>query len=292
MRPVIGAAWLFLFAGVVPAAQAGAPEVDCSRPFVFSEAGVNAAVLPYTYSGAADKPLSVAGKELSSLIYLNTLFSILKFESVGAVQLVARNPLDSRECTDSIVLDKLLGRRPGATTQIRPGNGLVMLWGRIYEEEEHIYVQSYVRFLRRDANEDVSFLTGKERFNAGLASQVITFAPQKLSSEDLDDITFEFAHSAGLRDEPDPQEPSRPMPMDMRRYDRPESRRFVNPAKNRRVVQAVRNRERSSVRRAPEGGRTADPWDSQNTSPRNLSGGRCCHIGTIQGSIRLDTGER
>ncbi len=221
MRPVIGAAWLCLFAGMGPAAQAGAPEVDCSRPFVFSEAGVNAVVLPYTYSGAADKPLSFAGKELSSLIYLNTLFSILKFESVGAVQLVARNPLDSKECTDSIVLDKLFGRRPGATTQIRPGNGLVMLWGRIYEEEEHIYVQSYVRFLRRGANEDVSFQTGEERFNAGLASQVVTFAPQKLSSEDLDDITFEFVHSAGLRDKPDPQEPSRPMPMDMRRYDLP-----------------------------------------------------------------------
>jgi hypothetical protein len=196
---------------MIPAAHAGAPEVKCSEPFVFSSAGVNAVVLPYTYSGQADRPLDSAGRDLSSLIYLNTLFSILKFESVGAVQLVARDAADSKECTDSIVLDKLLGKRPGATAKMLPGNGLVMLWGRIYEEEGNIYVQSYVRFLRRDAEEDVPFQTGKERFNAGLASQVLTFAPRKLSVEDLNHIELEFKYSEGLRDKPDAQEPSRPI---------------------------------------------------------------------------------
>src|SRR5258708_2433869 len=210
----MGAAWLCLLAGMVSAAHAGAPEVSCSKPFVFRSAGVNAVILPYTYSGAADRPLDAAGQDLSSLIYLNTLFSILKFESVGAVQLVARNPLDSKECTDSIVLDKLVGKRPGATAQILPGNGLVMLWGRIYEEEGNIYVQSYLRFLRRGVNEDLRFQTGEERFNAGLASQVITFEPRNLSLEDLDHIELDLHESADLRDKPDPQEHSWPMPID------------------------------------------------------------------------------
>jgi len=227
IRPVLEAAWLFLLVGMVPAAQAGAPEVNCSKPFVFANAGVNAVVLPYTYSGAPDRPLDAAGKELSSLIYLNTLFSILKFESVGAVQLVARNPVDSKECTDLIVLDKLLGKRPGATTQILPGGGLVMLWGRIYEEDGNIYVQSYLRFLRRGVNEEVNFQTGEEKFNAVLASQVITFAPRKLSSADLFLIEREFESSEGFRNKPDPQEPSRAIHFDFLRYHSPFAYRIV-----------------------------------------------------------------
>jgi hypothetical protein len=212
---------MIVMGALAPAARAGAPMVSCDHPFVFSNAKVNAVILPYTYSGEAERPLSVAAQKLSGLIYLNTLFSLLKFQSIGAVQLTASEPAERARCTDKVVLNKLIGKSPGAQAQLRPGGGLVIIWGRLYEEGDDIYVQSYVRFLRRDVAEEIQFKAGKQIFRAALVSQAIAFPPRKLSIADLNHIAEEDKRSSGIRNVPDLNAPSRPLPVSTSPYDPP-----------------------------------------------------------------------
>jgi hypothetical protein len=212
---------MIVIGALVPTARAGAPMVVCDRPFVFTDAKVNAVILPYTYSGEAERPLSVAAQKLSGLIYLNTLFSLLKFKSIGVVQLTASGPAERAQCTDTIVLNKLVGKSPGARAQLRIGGGLVMIWGRLYEEGDDIYVQTYVRFLRRGVAEEIQFKAGEQTFRADLVSQAIAFPPRKLSITDLNHIAEEFKRSSGIRDVPDLHAPSRPLPVSMSPFDPP-----------------------------------------------------------------------
>ena len=202
-------------------AHAGAPMVGCDRPFVFSGAKVNVIVLPYTYSGQSEKPLSAAAHKLSGLIYLNTLFSILKLQSIGVVQLTASDQRERAQCTDEIVVAKLLGAKPGGQAQVSVGHGLIAMWGRLYEEGNDIYVQTYVQFFRRGTEENVNFKTGEQVFTANLASQAIAFPPRKLNIADLDRIQEEFNRSSGIRDVPNLSAPSHPLPIDTSPYAQP-----------------------------------------------------------------------
>lgn len=212
---------LVLIVATARGAHAGAPMVGCDRPFVFSGAKVNVVVLPYTYSGQSEKPLSAAAHKLSGLIYLNTLFSILKLQSIGVVQLTASDPWERTQCTDEIVVAKLLGAKPGGQAQVSAGHGLIVMWGRLYEEGNDIYVQTYVRFFRRGTVESVNFKAGEQVFTANLSSQAIAFPPRKLNIADLNRIQEEFNLSSGIRDVPNLSAPSHPLPIDTSPYAQP-----------------------------------------------------------------------
>lgn len=192
------------------------PNVDSRRPFVFSDASVNLVVLPYSYTGTSNEPLSEVGHQLSVLVHLDTLFSILKYGSIGAVQIVVR-PGAENESTPDIILAKLLGEQPGAGSEIRSRHGLVLFWGRIYEEGDDIYVQSYVRFLRRDVPEDLVVQIGGRPFVGRLAAQAFAFSPRKLSRQDVIEIGRQFAASATLHSEPKETAPGRPLVGDQAR---------------------------------------------------------------------------
>jgi hypothetical protein len=45
-----------------------------------------------------------------------------------------------------LVACRLLGTRPGGSSQGQPGRGLVVLSGRLYEEAGEVYVQNQLRF--------------------------------------------------------------------------------------------------------------------------------------------------
>lgn len=205
LRAVCLAALFSIYIALTLPAEAGAPNVPCKRPFIFSDAMVNAVVLPYTYAGSSGKPLSQTAKKLSLLIQVDTLFSALKYGSIGAVRLVDES--GDRKCEANAVLKEL-------QKQVKPGHGLVLLWGRIYEEKKDIYVQSYAHFLRGNVKEELELLIGNNRFIASLPTQAFAFAPRKLTVEDLNSIQSQFERSAIVHEKPDESSPGTPIPVD------------------------------------------------------------------------------
>lgn len=191
-------------------AFAGALNIDCRRPFVFSNAAVNVVVLPYTYAGDSPR-VDETSKQLSLLTQLDALLGIVKFGSVGAVQHVhvSTTPAAMAECTAEIVVNKLLGRTPGAQAQLQPGHGLVVLWGRFYEERDSIYVQSYIRFLRRGQMEEgFTFTVDGQTFGGRVSATGFAFTPRLISRGDLRRIDERFSSAVKLHDSPDVASPS------------------------------------------------------------------------------------
>ncbi len=177
--------------------DAGMVNVRCEAPFVFRDAAVNVVVMPYNDPTEPERPLSEAGARLSYLVQVDTLFSIVKFGSVGAVQM-APGPA----CKPPEVWAKLLGEKPGAQATVRPGHGLVLVWGRLYEEGGSIYVQSYARFVRQGQPETVTMRLGDTDFTGGITTQAIAFPPAKLTLEDLGRLENEFSQAAIVRPSP------------------------------------------------------------------------------------------
>jgi hypothetical protein len=139
--------WLVALTLLALPAHAWAIEiaVPCARPSVFSGAAVNVVVLPYSVPPSV-RSSSAVGEQLGALVQLETVLSIAKYGSIGVTQLVG----DAQdECTPEIVLDKLLGRQGGARETMRPGSGLILIWGRIFESGADLYLQSFVQFLRQ-----------------------------------------------------------------------------------------------------------------------------------------------
>src|SRR5215469_425043 len=159
-------AMLILFMSA-PLTKAGAAHRDCRFPMVFEGAAVNVVVLPYSYTGK-NQSLTRVGNRLSLLVKLDVLSHILEYGSIGAVQMEMPEGVseDSRSCSPDTVLPILLGTRPpdmslagmfantqGSVSALRPGHGLVLVWGLLYEEGDDVFVQTYARYLRRDVDE-------------------------------------------------------------------------------------------------------------------------------------------
>jgi hypothetical protein len=202
--------------GARPAA-AGAPAANCKTPFAFPDAAVNFVVLPYTDSISPHKPLSNTAARLSLLVQMSTIFSILKYGSVGTVRLVV-NPGEEAACQPKIVAAKLLNESPGAEATIRPGHALILFWGRLYEENSEIYLQSFAQFMRKGMDEDLSFQLWGTHYTGKLSTQAVAFAPQHLTVQDLREIESEFRQIAMVHEEPKDDSPGLPMPVEPNGY--------------------------------------------------------------------------
>ena len=207
-------------------AQAGMPHRDCRFPMVFEGAAVNVVVLPYSYAGN-NYPLTDLGNRLSLLVKLDVLSHILEYGSVGAVQMEMPEgvPKDDRSCLPETVLPILLGTRPpnmalattfadtrGSVNVLRPGHGLVLVWGQLYEEGDDIFVQTYARFLRRDIDETITFQAGGSSFSAKPSAQLLAFTPQKFTQSELKQIEDSYRRADYVRDQPNDTAPGDQLP--------------------------------------------------------------------------------
>lgn len=198
--------------GLFPlAAHAGRPNVPCPSPFVFPDAAVNVVVLPYRESGLPQMQGKGSGTELSLLIQMDLLSHILDHGNVGAVQLEATTPAEQDSCRPEVVANKLLNNIPGAETTVAQGRGLVLVWGLLYEEDDDLYVQTFASFLRRDLTEDLEFSAGNDKFTARPSSQMIAFAPRRLSVSDLKRIDLSFQKAGVLHTAPKDDAPGQPL---------------------------------------------------------------------------------
>jgi hypothetical protein len=193
-----------VFAGVARTASAGVQNVPCERPFVFPKAAVNVVVLPYSVPPAL-RSSAGAGRKLSALVQLESLLAIAKFGSVGAVQLVGE---PENDCTPEVVLAKLLQQRSGAAQALPPGAGLVLVWGRVFQSGNDLYLQSFVQFLRRDgaqprqAVETVGVRVADQSLRGKFTAQAFACAPRRIAVSDLAAIDRQFASAMVVRSEP------------------------------------------------------------------------------------------
>ena len=177
-------------------AQAIVVRVPCDAPLVFSDAALNVVVLPYTQADLSDADPGV-GQQLAALVELEALLAIAKYRSVGVVQLVGNN------CTPQRVLDQLVGKTEGAAALLKPGRAMIVIWGRIFQSGRDLYLQSYLRFLRRDAGETIALPVDGRSLIGHLTSQALACPPRKISLADLGAIQKQFATSNLLRTTPD-----------------------------------------------------------------------------------------
>src|SRR5262249_43679772 len=196
-----------------PLALAGLWNGDCREPRVFPDAAVNVVVFPYTYRGS-DLQLLTASKNIGILLQLNTLLSLVKYRSVGVVQLVDFYP-GSGSCDQGVVEAKVLGRGNNKY-QVGQGKAVAFLWGRIYQENNEIFVRSYLRFLRRGTDEFVSLSVGGFRFSGAIPTQSVSFGAAKLTVDQIQQIQDQFEQSAKVYDRPNGNATGRQLHVDMR----------------------------------------------------------------------------
>lgn len=177
----------------------------CSDAFIFRDARVNVVVLPYDYLVPEHASHSTTGQGLSLLVQMNALASILKYEQVGAIELV-RMSTDDRSCEPERVWKSVIGQAG------ERHNGVVMVWGRIFENGPQIYEQSFVRFARGGVAEETWKFSAREHaFHGVLSSQTVAFPAQTMTESDLDRIGNLITRYAFLRSAPRDDAPGRPL---------------------------------------------------------------------------------
>ena len=187
--------------------EAGIAGVSCARPQVFPDAAVNVVVLPYT-APAGLTPSNDAGRRLSVLLQLESLRAIAKFGSVGTVQLEGL----PEDCDPDVVLAKLLGQRPGAAVTLKPRQGVILVWGRIYEQAGTVYIQTFCRFERRGLKEQFELRSSKYVLVGQVSAQAFACAPRRITLPDLSRIEQQFVRSTTLYREPNASGPGTSMP--------------------------------------------------------------------------------
>lgn len=211
-RPSTAMVLLTVLLSVSAPAPAVDFNVDCLTPEVFPDADVNVVILPYDYAGK-HLQLSEAARRLAMLIQLDTIFSIAKYGSVGAVHTVQREAAD--QCQPATVLAQLTNQIPGAKRTLRQGGGLVLLWGQLYEEGDDLYVQTYVRFLRREQTEELTIEVRNRSFTVRPPSQALAFPPRHMTRKDLGEIERAFKERVMVRESPNDQAKGAPPIMDL-----------------------------------------------------------------------------
>lgn len=204
-RGSIAALFLVLAAGRAEAAAIA----RCSDAFVFPGARVNVVVLPYDYAVPMHDSTGDTGQGLSLLVQMNTLSAILKYEKVGAIELVRPRPHD-HSCDPETVWERI-------TSMAKTNrNGVVMVWGRIFEDGAQIYEQTFVRFVRGDTPAETWKVRAHDRaFDAALSAQEAAFPAQTFSSDDLQEVARLISKDAVLRERPDDNAPGEPLGPDL-----------------------------------------------------------------------------
>ena len=179
----------------------------CSDPVVFRGAAVNALVLPWRADGARDATVQAASRQISSLAHLQLLMAMLKYSSVGAVDLVA-DP--SRRCDVDRVL-ATVSQTGAGTGKLERGKAVLAVWGRLFEQDGELFLQTYLRFARQGAQglapETITLDWGGAKFEATLPVQALSFAPRRIRLDELARIDTASRAALQVRQQPNEASP-------------------------------------------------------------------------------------
>jgi hypothetical protein len=181
--------------------------LPCSQARVFTGAALNSFVLPYRYVGERATPeLLQASRQISALVHFEILFNLLKYGGVGGTDLVAP---PGEICDVDFVVSQVSGDKgPGSLVN---GQTLLITWGRLFEEGDQLYIQSYLRFFRQGPKGPMPETLAVHLAGAGsglnlsatLPAQAIAFAPRRISRADLARVTEEFKRAMVVRPQKD-----------------------------------------------------------------------------------------
>ena len=180
------------------------------RPFAFKDAEVNVVILPYFQSGASSHDLNGLGSQLALLVKLDTLYRAMAYDKWGIVLLAG----PKEECKpETIAFDLLL---PG---MIHPGGRLIVVWGKLYQQDESVYVQTFARFYKspqppqKTTGTHFEMQIGGRAFDGRVAEE-FSFPPQQLPIQTMQDIAEGFRNSVFLYDSPDINSNKTPLPLE------------------------------------------------------------------------------
>lgn len=184
----------FVLACLIPRpAQAGMIGRPCDDPSLFPNAAVNVVILPYEHPDSSripNSPKSI-GSQLALLLQMNLLFEILDYGSVGVIQLVPTELM--QWCNPADVWDRLSHQTAG---------GIVMVWGKIFEDRGQLFIQSYERFAIGHSREQFGFNIGTGRYAGQLSTQQAAFPVRKVTVDDLKQIAQSYQMFRDMRAAP------------------------------------------------------------------------------------------
>jgi hypothetical protein len=253
-------------------------------PAVFRDVAVNSFVLPYRYVGdASTDELRRASRQIAALAHFEILFSMIKYGSVGSIDLV--DPNNTAYDVDDIIAKISNGSTPKG---LQKGQTLVVTWGRLFAQGDQLYVQSYVRFLRQGDGKPeletirVALGTGETplELSARLPSQATAFPPRQISKADLAKVTEKFKKTMVVRPERDVNVPGSSIDFN------PDKVFPTSSRKSKATGVARADQGRPEGLGASPHGNADDPWSLGRWLPE-LS-----YIDAICGFMRLRAGQR
>lgn len=178
----------------------------CSAPVVFRGAAVNALVMPWR-ADAGGSAVQAASRQISSLAHLQLLMAMLKYSSVGAVDLVA----EPRMSCDVDEVLAIVSRTGTPTGTLARGQAVLAIWGRLFEQDGELFLQTYLRFARQGAQgltpESLSLDWGGAKFTATLPAQALSFAPRRIRLDELAAIDAASRAALQVRQQPSESAP-------------------------------------------------------------------------------------
>jgi hypothetical protein len=106
------------------------------------------------------------------------------------------------DCNPDLVIAKLLGRTPGAAATLTKGHGLIVVWGRFYNEGGTVFVQTFCRLLRSGVDETFELTIEDRPFSAQISAQAFACAPRTVTVADLQNFEEQFLRSTLVRETP------------------------------------------------------------------------------------------
>ena len=181
----------------------------CDDVRVFIDTPVNILILPYTYATDARRTLSEPARQMTLLMQQDSLLEMVKYERIGLVNLIQLP--GGEQCDPDKIWAQTSGGAGPPAARIRNGAGVVMVWGRIFEEDKQLFVQTFVRFVRvgvtETINRTIPGADGPALFRGALPSHSIAFPSRRVTYEDLSGISRAFERASRVHQTPSESSP-------------------------------------------------------------------------------------
>jgi hypothetical protein len=189
-----------------------APIDSCREPFVFTQLPINLLAVEYTSRTIGtpsqshpdrDLALETTAQQLAWLVKLDAALSAI-YSGLGIVGAYANG--DPQACAPDQLLASLAERKQDLG---RSGQALLILYGRIYQEDDNVYLQSYLRRVRFGQNtsemaaDRLAVTLNDVSFSATIPGETIVFPPRQLSVSELKEATELFKDSSRIYEKKD-----------------------------------------------------------------------------------------
>jgi hypothetical protein len=181
-------------------AQAGAM-LPCAAPEVFPGAAVQVFLLPYQSVGK----LTTRGQQLATILQRHVLYAALKYPSIAVEQLTVGSESHGSECDYDATSHRVI-------PQLKAGQVVVFLWGRLFEQDQQLELQSTVSYTIVGHSDTLSWGSPGRMTHATMPDSSILFAPRTIPLDFLSGLQMAQLEASRLHVNPEASSPSTPLP--------------------------------------------------------------------------------